>query len=117
MKVPIYLHTPQMVILTGGHNKFLRLRKNCYGLKDAGRTWYEHLSDGLIALGFTPTDTDKCVFIRGTTILVIYVDDCLIFAANKEDLDAAYKDIQFRYKITDEGTIEEYLGIQLDHET
>ena len=117
VKVPIYLHTPQMVILTGGHDKVLRLRKNCYGLKDAGRTWYEHLTDGLHALGFRPLQTDNCVMTRGNTIIVIYVDDCLIFAQSDKELQQAYVDIQSKYKVTDEGTIDEYLGIKLDHTT
>ena len=44
-----------------------KLLKNLYGLKDAGRTWFEHLSDGLLCMGFIPTNSDPCIFTKGST--------------------------------------------------
>ena len=52
IKVTIYLHTPQGIDL-GGNNKdvVLKLKKNLDGLKDAGLTWWEMISKGLLDLG------------------------------------------------------------------
>ncbi len=51
--------------------------------------------------------------------MVIYVDDCLIFAPTEEDLKKAYNDINDKFEIRDDtsehGTIDSYLGIKVDH--
>ncbi len=48
----------------------LRLDKNLYGQKQAGRVWYQHLRKNLIKLGFKPSEHDECVFYHGTTIFM-----------------------------------------------
>ena len=59
VKVPIYLHTPQGIDFgESGHRTVLKLKKNLYGLKDTGRTWWEHLSIGLNELGLHSKETD-----------------------------------------------------------
>eukprot|EP00957_Ditylum_brightwellii_P088793 6762187-Ditylum_brightwellii.AAC.1 len=57
VKTPIYL-LPQagIEINTDGEVLVLILRKSIYGLKDAGRTWWERLSEGLEKLGFKQCD-------------------------------------------------------------
>ena len=115
LKSTIFLRSPPGVELaTESEEMVLKLIRNLYGLKDAGRTWYEHLTDGLDAMGFTPTESDPCIFIRGTDIMVLYVDDCIIISQTKSDADKIYQDLERRkYKLTDEGTLEEYLGLQI----
>eukprot|EP00957_Ditylum_brightwellii_P056512 4284333-Ditylum_brightwellii.AAC.3 len=45
IKINIYLFLPAgMVINTGGQDLVLKLKKNLYGLKDTGRTWWQHLA-------------------------------------------------------------------------
>ena len=59
VKVNIYLHNPPGVILSNANGEtVLKLLKNLYGLKDAGLTWYEHLTKGLNDMGFVPTQSD-----------------------------------------------------------
>ena len=94
----------------------LKLLKNLYGLKDAGRTWFEHLSDGLTDMGFVPASSDPCIFIQGSNIIILYVDDCVIISKTKQEADKVFSELEKRkFKLTDEGTMEEYLGIQIDH--
>ena len=50
VKSAIYLHPPSK--LRG--DMVLKLIRNLYGLKDAGKTWFEHLTEGLNNLGFNP---------------------------------------------------------------
>eukprot|EP00957_Ditylum_brightwellii_P021251 1602943-Ditylum_brightwellii.AAC.1 len=63
MKTPIYLLLPAGVeINTNEEDLVLIPRKNLYGLKDAGRTWKEHLSEGFEKLGFKQCNSDQCVW-------------------------------------------------------
>eukprot|EP00957_Ditylum_brightwellii_P129114 9848558-Ditylum_brightwellii.AAC.1 len=63
IKANIYLFPPAgIVINTGGQDLVLTLKKNLYGLKDAGRTWCEHLASGLKGMGFKQCEADQCVW-------------------------------------------------------
>ena len=75
------------------------------------------ISKGLLDLGFEQTETDQCVFKKENVIILIYVDDCIIFSRTKEGLDETISSIKKNFDITEEGDIEEYLGIQIDHES
>jgi hypothetical protein len=46
-------------------NYVLKLVKNLYGQKQAGRVWYQHLRKKLIKLGFKPSEHNECVFYYG----------------------------------------------------
>ena len=109
----IYLHTPPGVQLSNKNDDMvLRLKRNLYGLKDAGRTWYQHLTDGLDSLGFIPTESDPCIFLRETDVVVLYVDDCIIISKTKAQADKVYNDLHNKgFRMTDEGTMEQYLGL------
>ena len=49
VKVPIYLHTSHGIQFDSKEGDVvLRLLKNLDGLKDAERTWWEHLSEGVL---------------------------------------------------------------------
>ena len=119
VKSTIYLKTPQGVELTTNGSKdegemVLKLEKNLYGLKDAGRTWFEHLTDELTTMNFRPTENDPCIWIRGKSVIVLYVDDCIIITRTKTEADEIYQEIERKgFAMTDEGTMEQYLGIQI----
>ena len=79
IKSSIYLFPPAGVKLNPNKGDMvLKLLKNLYGLKDAGLTWFEHLSKGLNAMGFQPTASDPCIFQNGSNLIVLYVDNCII---------------------------------------
>ena len=117
IKHVIYLKPPAGVSLNNKNGEMvLKLLKNLYGLKDAGLTWFEHLSGGLTKLGFKATSSDPCIFTRGTDMIILYVDDCIIISKTKEEADAIFADLTNKgFKMTDEGTMEEYLGILITH--
>eukprot|EP00957_Ditylum_brightwellii_P039868 3018413-Ditylum_brightwellii.AAC.1 len=117
VKAPIYLLPPAGVeINTNGEDLVLILRKNLYELKDAGRTWWDHLSEGLERLGFKPCNSDQCVWRKEGVVIIVYVDDCCIFANGKHEADKVVKVMDGKFDITDEGeTIEEYLEVKVDH--
>ena len=116
IKSSIYLQNPAGVVLTNKGDVVLKLLKNLYGLKDAGLTWFEHLSAGLEDIGFAPTASDPCIFVKGTDMIILYVDDCIIISKTKEEADRVFSELDKRgYKMTDEGNMEEYLGILITH--
>jgi hypothetical protein len=66
-----------------GETLVCRLEKAIYGLRQAGRQWYLHLSNLLInEMGFTRSRPDECLFLKvhnGTTVILgTYVDDIII---------------------------------------
>jgi hypothetical protein len=66
----------------------LQLKKNLYGLRQAGYNWHEKLKQGLLHHGFRQSVADPCLFLRHGCILVVYVDDCLLFSKEASALDA-----------------------------
>ena len=116
IKSVIYLRPPSGVVLNDNGDKVLKLIKNMYGLKDAGRTWFERLTDGLLSMGFVATASDSCIFTKGTNIIILYVDDYIIMSKTKEEVDTLFSELETKgYKLMDEGTMEEYLGIMITH--
>ena len=59
---------------------------------------------------------DQCIFIKDDVIILIYVNDCCIFLKNEKGIIDTINQLRERYTITDKGQIEEYLGIQLEHD-
>ena len=114
-KTTIYLKTPEGIKLNSDSgDSVLKLERNLYGLKDAGRTWFEHLTTKLETMGFIATQSDPCVYTRGTDIIVLYVDDCILISRTKAAADQLHHEIQQQgFSTTDEGSMEQYLGMQI----
>ena len=99
--------------------KVLRMKKACYGLKQAPRAWWKMFEAFLKELGFVPSLTDPCLYVLNTSsggfvLLLLYVDDVLI-ASNIKDLGSEIaRKISNRFRVSTEGSIENYLGIEID---
>jgi hypothetical protein len=78
----------------------LQLTTNMYGLKQAGRNWYNHLHTALTAIGFAQSKVDKCLFFQRDCILVVYVDDCLIFSKDDQILESIITHLGTGFRIT-----------------
>jgi hypothetical protein len=110
----LYLEIPQGFEFEGSRKTHcLKLIKNLYGSKAAGRVWQQHLFKGLLDFGFTQSATDECVFYRGTTIFMVYTDDGIFCGPDKADIDNCMTELGQRFEITDEGDIDEYLGVKV----
>jgi hypothetical protein len=58
----------------------LKLKRKLYGLIQASRKWFLKLSAIYERLGCKQSKSDPCLFLRKDMIIVLYTDDCLLYA-------------------------------------
>jgi hypothetical protein len=90
---------------------FIQLKCNLYGCKQAAHNWYQHLSQGLLAEGFTQSKTDPYLYLHQDRLMVFYTDDFLIFATEDSTINALINDLSKMFILEDQGTMQNYLGI------
>ena len=96
-----------------------RLKKSLYGLKQAGRRWYQLLVEIMMALGFSRCEVDQAVFYRrceGTSVLIIvlvHVNDCTIVGKGQGLITLFKVEIAKHVGITDLGNLHWILGIEI----
>lgn len=95
----------------------LRIKKNMYGLKQAGNNWFDALKSSLLNLHFRQSEHDPCLFIRNNCLILVYVDDCLIFGKDESTLDDVIKSLQSVFVLTSQGSVGAYLGIDIKKTT
>jgi hypothetical protein len=98
-------------------NYVLRIKKNMYGLRQAGNNWFDALRSSLISFGFRQSCHDPCLFIKNNCLLLVYVDDCLIFAKSDEILDEVLHALEKEFVLTSQGSVGAYLGIDIQRTT
>ncbi len=127
---PIYMEVPAGYDVVEGKLTFvgenhkstekqyaIRLLRNMYGLKQVGHNWYKHLQDELKTMGFKQSKVDKCLFIRPDCILLLYVDDCLVFSPVNSVLEGVITTLGKKFRITVEDTVSSYLGLDVSCNT
>ena len=105
-KKDIYLKVLAVFEVGGGKkgDHALKLLKNVYGQKQAGRVWYKYLTKKLTEeLVFERSQFDECVFYRGNKIYVLYTDDSILAEPDQEEIEQAIKDLnKSNLEVTDE---------------
>ena len=113
----MYLKIPDGCETDQGSNKthVLKLLKNVYGQKQAGRVWNDYLTGKLLGLGFTRSLIDECVFYRGSLVFLLYVDDGIFVSLDGSDIDETIKELQREnLKIEDQGHPADYVGVNIN---
>ena len=62
----------------------LRLNKSLYGLNQASENWFDPLKTGLEKIFNHQYQVYPCVFHRKYSVILTYVDDCLIVSHKQE---------------------------------
>ena len=117
MKIPRGFHVPNA---TSDTDYLLKVEKNIYGQKQAGRVWNKHLVSKLTSkqVGFTQSQVDECVFYKGSCIYVLYTDDSILAGPDETELEQLIQDMQKAgLKLTVEGDITDFLGVQVDRKS
>jgi len=98
-------------------DKVFLLKKALYGLRQAGRCWYERLRAILYKFDLTQSACNPCVFYLGErenlVIVVIYVDDIIVAA--RRDCDTVgrlYAHLSEEFEVKDFGLTKYCLGIE-----
>ena len=93
----------------------LKLHRNLYGQKQAGHVWYEYLRKWLVTkAGFIQSKHDECLFFLGNVMYALYIDDSILGAPTRKELDAAIKAIQdTKLHITFKGDLADILGLKI----
>ena len=115
----LFMKIPAGVVLEDGSDQrdyVLKIHRNIYGQKQAGRVWNKYLVSKLVELGFKQSRVDECVFYRGKTLYVLYTDDSLLAGPDKNEIEEVISDIRNKAKldITVEGDLADFLGVSID---
>jgi hypothetical protein len=95
----------------------VKLHKSLYGLKQAGKKWYDSLCCSLADISFKRTDADPAVFHvhagNDIIIIAIHVDDSTLTGSSVA-LQEEYKArINAKFQLTDLGPITWLLGLAI----
>jgi hypothetical protein len=92
----------------------LKLEKNIYGQKQAGRVWNSFLVDKLLSIGFITSLIDDCVFFRNDIIFMVYMNNGIFLGSDDAKLQEAIKDIQdLGLNIEYQGHPADYAGVNI----
>ena len=96
----------------------LKVIKALYECRTAPREWYKTLRIFILTLGFTQTLLDPCLFFKwveeNLCLILIYVDDILIFANSRRQLDAIKAAFFTSFKCKDLGSVKRFLGVWIE---
>jgi hypothetical protein len=98
---------------------YTKLLKALYGCIQSGQLWYAKISKVLRQKGYIATPTDQCIFKRVSRyvlcILILYMDDILLFA-DDEEIDRVEKFMKKEFKWTTmvKKNVQSYLGMNIE---
>ena len=116
----IYMEVPKGFDLSEGASPkdfVLHVRQNIYGSCQAGRVWNLFLTEKLEKAGLQQSKVDQCVFTYKRSIYILYTDDSILVGPCEKELDeiiSLMKGVGLR--ITEDGTIGDFLGVKIDRD-
>ena len=118
----VYVKLPEEAGKYAG--KTVRCVKALYGLITSSRDFVNSLSDRILSFEynggkFRKLDTDHCIYVfkdaqGNEMILSHYVDDIICGANNQEVRNALFKHLNQQWKITDEGVLTRFVGLNFE---
>jgi len=113
----IYVEQPSNHPVDDPNHFVVKLHKSIYGLKQAGKKWYDSLSRSLADIGFQKSEADPAIFYAhaggDVIILTIHVDDCTITSSSISLQEVFKARIGTKFKLTDLGAISWLLGFAI----
>ena len=94
----------------------LKLLRSVYSLKLSNYNFYKKLCKVLEEQHIFLYPTNNCVFVLKNLILIVYIDDILIFSKKKIWIDFFVKSFfeeKEKFELTNKGNIDKYLGVDI----
>lgn len=111
----IYITQPPGFIVTGKEHYVCKLNKALYGLHQSGRAWYFELHKVLTDIGFNKFEWCNCVYcFKDEAILLLYVDDILLFGISDAHLNKIVKLLCKKFDIKLLGKTKKLLGVEFE---
>ena len=90
----IYMSIPKGYMIKGASHgsHVIKLVKNLYGQKQAGRVWNKHLNAGLMKIRFKPSLIDPCIYYKRNVVILVYVDDGIFLSPSNKSIDNAIQE-------------------------
>jgi hypothetical protein len=83
-------------------------------MRQAAACWFDKLRDGLLELGWKQplADLEPCLFVKDGIICLVYVDDCLFFGRERENILKLISEIEAAgFTLTLEEDVYAFLGV------
>jgi transposase InsO family protein len=122
LKEELYMEQPEGFERKGknGEQLVCLLKKSIYGLKQAGRCWWKTLDAYLKEVGFQPTTTEPCLYIKTSNdkkiYIGVYVDDLIVAAPSRRDATAIEDQLKSRYSMKPSQPLTFILGVRVTRE-
>ena len=117
----IYIEPPRGFGAMDKIPKVLKLFKSLYGLKQAPETFSGKLRAGLSERGFIQSEVDKCLFMKGDLVCLVYVDGTILAGPNLDNINkeiaglgVSTTDQIHSFQLRDEGQVGDFLGIRIE---
>ena len=113
----IFVHPPFGAKVRKG--KCWKLKKCCYGLKQASRSWFKCLVGALEGAGLRQSNADPCLFIGKDELgrdfyFVFHVDDVMLAVHDTKTENVLYAKLRKLFRIKKMGDISWFLGMKVE---
>src|SRR5205085_7326321 len=90
-----------------------QLLKTLYSLRQSPLAWFKVIDRYLQSKGLTRSNKDASLYISKDLIIMIFVDDILLFSSSKEKILEAKQWLLNEYKMMDLEDLKQFLGMQI----
>lgn len=109
----IYMSQPQGFVTN--ENLVCKLNKAIYGLHQSGRAWFYEMDSVLLKIGFLKFQYCNCAYrYNANIILLLYVDDFVIFGKDKVQIDNVVKLLSNHFDLKALGKTKKLLGVEFE---
>ncbi|GBM51841.1 hypothetical protein AVEN_8704-1 [Araneus ventricosus] len=99
LDIPIYMQKHEEFAVKGCEHYVCRLHQSIYGLHQSGRQWNIELNEILFGLGFHQNELCNGLYTKSNCILLVYVDDIVVFSKSQSDLENLILNIKIKLEI------------------
>jgi Reverse transcriptase (RNA-dependent DNA polymerase) len=116
----VYIELLELLYLYEHRCKFVgRLNRSLYGLKQAPFLWCEKLPGVLKSLLYVQTNSDPCVFFRGSSVgqlefIAVYVDDLMLGAKSADQISTMKKELCSNFSMKVMGVVSHIIGLDVE---